>query len=632
MKKQLMWICILAVIGITGCTQPDDSSSSVDVSVPETAFTETSGTDAAATDENGKRSYENMTAAEIAAMLTVEEKANQMVMPAIYNLTLKDMERNDYGTILSTIGLTGFDAERWSNTIDNYQQNALESDTGLPFVYGQDSVHGVNYCVGTVIFPHNINIGMANDPDLTYEMGLAVADEMKLSQMVWNFAPCVAVSGDPRWGRTYESYSSDPERVKSLALAFTKGQLEAGVIVCPKHYLGDGLVKYGTGETSSDGISRIIDRGDAQLSEEEIQSQLAIYKALIDEGVQTIMISHSSLNGVKMHENADYIAGVLRQELGFEGMVVSDWDSIQNIQSTSDYKQQIILAVNAGIDLLMEPESFQQCAQYLVEAVDEGSITEERMNEAVTHIIQMKMEAGVFDDPYFDNVQTKQTETGSAEYRDLARTLAEESLVLLQNDGILPIQEGTTIFVTGPAANDTGVQCGGWTRQWMGLTDAENKERKVIEGATTILEGLEAIAPEYGLTIITDEAQASQADMTLLCVGEIPYAEWNGDTEDLSLTGELGLSGNQDAIDLAASLGHPTVTLVVAGRNVILPENNWNAVVMCGLFGSEGDAVANVLTGKSPFTGTLSMPYYDSISNLEAGVPLYEVGYGLRYE
>ncbi|MBR2912326.1 MAG: beta-N-acetylhexosaminidase, partial [Oscillospiraceae bacterium] len=246
--------------------------------------------------KNTLNHYEGMTAAEITATLTLEEKAYQMQIPAIYSCNAKDMKKTNYGSILSTFGLVTQTPNAWKGIITNYQKNALESDSPIPFLYGQDSVHGVNYAVNTVIFPHNINIGAANDPELTYKMGLAVADEMKMTRMIWNYAPCVAVSSDPRWGRTYESYSSDPEIVKSLGGQFTQGQLDGGVIVCTKHYIGDGSVVFGTGEVK-DGTDRLIDRGNAVLTKEEIDAQLAIYKDQIDRGAQSIMISHSALNG-----------------------------------------------------------------------------------------------------------------------------------------------------------------------------------------------------------------------------------------------------------------------------------------------------------------------------------------------
>ncbi len=628
-RKTLAFLSAAMLLLSVGCSNlPEDFFAS------ETESTITASIEETVDADNDPLScYAGMSAAEITATLTLEEKAYQMQIPAIYSCGAKQMTKTNYGSILSTRGLVTETPNAWAAIIDGYQEAALQADSPIPFIYGQDSVHGVNYALNTVIFPHNINIGAANDPELTYQMGLAVADEMKMTKMIWNYAPCVAVSSDPRWGRTYESYSSEPEIVKALSAQFTQGQLDGGVVVCAKHYIGDGSVVYGTGETK-DGTDRLIDRGDAILTDAEIDAQLAIYKELIDRGAQSIMISHSALNGVKMHENAHYIEDVLRGELGFKGVVVSDWESIQNIDGADTLKEQVIIAINAGIDWLMEPMDFEEVCQYIVEAVQEGRISQARIDEAVTRIIQMKLDAGLFEDPYLEHVTTVQDEAGSAEYRDLARALVEKSLVLIKNENeVLPLQAGTTVFVTGPAANDTGVQCGGWTRQWNGLTDADNSRKKVIEGSTTILEGLQALAEEYDLTIITDEAQAADADVTLLCLGEQPYAEWNGDTADLSVTGALGLDGNADAIALAESLDLPTVTLLVAGRNVIIEEykDNWDGIVMCGLPGSEGDGIGNVLTGKSEFQGKLAMPWYASVEDIAAKTPWLEVGYGLTY-
>lgn len=577
--------------------------------------------------------YEGMTAEEIVATLSNEEKAYQMVIPTIESIQNRDMKEFCYGSVLSQYAPTENDASEWRKQIDNLQKNALLSDSPIPFIYGQDSVHGVNYCLNTVIFPHNINIGCANDEELTYKMGLAVADEIKLTKMIWNYSPCVAVVKDPRWGRTYESYSSDPEIVKSLSSAYTKGQLEGGVVVCAKHYIGDGSVTFGTGE-NSEGVNRLIDRGNAELTEAEIKEQLTIYKTLVDEGAQSIMVSHSALNGTKMHENKYYLIDVLRNELGFDGVIVSDWNSIQNIESTKNYKEQIIIAVNSGIDWLMEPYTANECATYLVEAVEEGSISQERMDEAVTRIIQLKLDAGLFEDPYLNNITTVQQKTGSEEYRKLAEELVEKSQVLIKNENdILPFKNGTKIFVTGPALDDSGIQCGGWTREWNGRSD-KHWSGEFIQGTTTILEGLEQVADEYNLTIITDENLASDADVTLLCLGETPYAEWNGDTADLSITGSHGAEGNKQSIEFAKSIGKPTVTLIVAGRNVIIEEykDDWDAIVMCGLPGTEGKGVADVLSGDAEFSGKLSMPWYSDVNDIENKKVWLDVGYGLTTE
>ncbi len=230
-----------------------------------------------------------------------------------------------------------------------------------------------------------------------------------------------------------------------------------------------------------------------------------------------------------------------------------------------------------------------------------------------------------------DNVTSDYSKMDSEECKDMARQLVEESMVLLKNDNsILPLKEGTKIYVTGPAANNTGIDCGGWTLQWTGGVDGSTK---FVKTGTTILEGLQKLAEEYNLTIITDPEQAQEADVTVLCVGELPYAEWEGDTEDLSITGELGCPDNEEAIREAKTLGKPTITLMVAGRNVIYDqyEADWDSIVMCYLPGSEADGVANVLLGKSVFKGKLAMPYYSNVKDIGTENYKYNIGYGLEY-
>lgn len=557
---------------------------------------------------------------EIVAGLTTEQKAAQMVQPAIYVLKDEQMKKNDYGSILSKSAT--ITAEEWRTTVDQLQALALASEAGIPFIYGQDDVHGVNYCKNAVYFPQNIGMGAANDPELMYRIGQITADEAKLCHMLWNFAPCVAQSEDPRWGRTYESYGADPEIIRSLGTAYTRGLVDSGLVACAKHYLGDGNVEYGTGENSD--VARLIDRGDAVMTEEEINTLLEIYRGQIEAGVQTIMISHSALNGVKMHENKEYIMK-LKDEMGFTGFIVSDWNSVQNT-SPQTYHDQVVTAVNAGIDMLMEVQTYDEAKDIIVDAVGKGEITEERLNDAVTRIIRVKKNAGLFDDPMCERMKTVQTDTGSKEYRAVAEKAVEESLVLLKNEGnVLPLKPGTGVYITGPAANNAQAQCGGWTVDW------NRSPRKEIEGVTTIEEGLKQKAEEFGLTVYTDPEDSSKADVVLLCVGEQAYAEWNGDTEDLQLTGALGLNGNAEAMEEARALGKPVITLIVAGRHVILGEeyNHWDAAVMCYLPGSEGQGVANVLCGKSHFRGKLPSPWYGSVDQIHTEECFLPQGYGL---
>ena len=562
--------------------------------------------------------FEGMTAEEITASLTLEQKAYQMVQPNLTEVDPEDMRDHDYGSVLSHYD-DPFSTSEWDSVIDELQEGALSSEAGIPYIYGQDAVHGVNFASDTVIFPHNINIGATRDTEGARLMGLAVGGDILRTNMLWNFAPCVAVAKDPRWGRTYESYSSEPEIVSELAQAYTEGLVEAGVVACPKHFLGEGYVQYGTGEGD-----RLIDRGDSPMTPEEIEANLAIYQAQIDAGAQSIMLSHSSVNGVKMHANAELISR-LRDDLGFEGVILSDWESIHNIPGDS-LEEQVITCINAGCDMLMEPYAYQECVDIIIEAANDGRISMERIDEAVTRIIQLKMYAGLFEDPYLDNVEPVELEESTY---DLALRLAEESIVPLKDEAGLVIPDGSSIFVLGPAADDTGVMCGGWTYTWTGMADSDIGGNDFVPGCTTILEGLEEQADAHNWTIVTDRDQLMNCDYIVLAVGEYPYAEWTGDTEDLSVTGALGLDAEAD-ISLAAASDIPTITLIVAGRNVIITDymQDWDSILMCYLPGSTGGtAIAALLSGEAEYTGTLPMPYYESVEGIERGEYMYPVGY-----
>ena len=569
--------------------------------------------------------------ADLLGRMTLEEKAGQMVQGVIGDVTASDMTDLGLGSVLSGGGAVPGDnsIDAWQGLVEMYQDGAMQTRLQIPFLYGIDAVHGHSNVYNAVIFPQNIGLGAANDPALMYEMGAAVAEEMKLTHTLWNFSPCVAVSQDPRWGRVYESFSSDPLIVSSLAAAYLNGQTDHGITATAKHYAGDGGTVFGTGEGNN-----LIDRGDTQLTEAQFRAlHLAPYKALVDAGVKVIMASFSSLNGTKMSENSYYLTDVLKTEFGFKGFIVSDWEATAGLSGDS-FAQNVALAVNAGVDMLMEPYKYSDACSAIIDGVNNGSIPQERVDDAVARILTVKFDMGLFEDPYMDNLKTEVDTLGSAKYREIAKKLVEKSLVLIKNqDSILPLKKGQKIFVTGPAVNDIGVQCGGWTKTWQGLTDEMNGG-KITEG-TTILEGLEAYADANNMEIITDPNRADEADVVILAVGEMPYAEYEGDTADMSLTGSTALPGNSDAISMVYSLNKPTVTLIVAGRQVIIDEyiDAWDAVVMCYLPGTEGAGVASVLTGETPFTGKIPMPWYKDVNEIgTAGADLqFAKGYGLSY-
>ncbi|MBP5432594.1 BspA family leucine-rich repeat surface protein [Ruminococcus sp.] len=567
--------------------------------------------------------YAKMTPKQIVEEMTLEQKAAQMVQSIAYMTSDEEMQEQCFGSVYGDAGM--YSSAEWRELVDGFQQGAVDSETGIPYIMALDDVHGLGYCRDAVYFPHNIGQGAANDEELAYQVGRITADESKLCHLMWNLYPCVAQSVDPRWGRTYECYSSDLDIITRLSTAYTKGLIDGGVIACAKHFFGDGNVVYGTGEQTD--YPRIMDRGDSQLTEEEIDELLKVYQAQIDAGVQTIMVSFSSLNGVKMHENGEYI-WKLKNEMGFEGFIISDYQAIE-FTSPETYEDQVASAINSGIDMLMEADRYDDARKSIIDAVRNGKISEERINDAVERIIKVKQNAGIFDDPFCENIETVQQETGSMEYRAVAEKLVEKSLVLLKNENeTLPIKEGTKVYITGPSADNPRVQCGGWTMGWV------ESPTKNISGVTTILEAFERYAEDYGIEVITDPEQAENADVVLLCIGETSYAEWYGDTTDLELCGMLGLNGNREAIDEAKALDKPTVTCIVAGRQVILDEedyNNWDSVVMCYLPGSEGKGVSDVICGCSDFTGRLPEPWYGSVEQIGTDENVFGLGYGLSY-
>ena len=624
--RRFLAAALIASFSLTACTEAVPTDTSLTGNSDITVQDEPAQPVPEAT---GIARYAGMTAEQIVATLTLEQKAAQMMQPTIYNVAPYEMADTDYGSILSKYEeWPMFTVSQWQEVVHDYQENALASEAAIPFFYGNDSLHGVNFASGCTIFPHNINIGAANDPELTEEYGALVGSDIAHTGMLLNFSPCVAAAQDPRWGRTYESYSSDNGIVTDMATAYVRGLIGERCIVCPKHFFGDGYTVYGTGEIPD---IMLLDRGDAQMTDEQIEEQLSVYQALIDEGVQVIMLSHSSLNGVKMHENAEYIS-MLKEEMGFEGIVLSDWDSILNCSGES-FEENVVLCINAGIDMLMQDTEHETCMQYIIDAVNDGRISMERIDDAVTRIIRVKLEWGLFDDPYLENLEPSY-EFNSDRSHEVARELAAESFVPLKVGEHMYIEPGMKVYVMGPAADDVGVLCGGWTYYWQGASDEEVGGQHFAEGQT-ILEALQAAADEIGFEVITEESRLPECDMILLCIGEIPYAEWYGDTEDLSIVGNCALAGNAAAIAEAADTGKPTCTVIIAGRNVIVDGyiNAWDSCLMCYLPGSEGgNAIADVLTGNAVPGGALPMPYYSSVDQIGTDECWHDIGWSALEE
>jgi len=530
---------------------------------------------------------------DLLSRMTLDEKIGQMTQAdnrAIGNND--DILMYHLGSILSGGGSdpsSGNSALDWANLYDFYQQKALQSRLMIPIIYGIDAVHGHSNVVGAVIFPHNIGIGAAGDSLLSVEEGRITATEMAATGIDWTFAPCVAVPRNERWGRTYEGFGETPELVKKLGSAEIKGlqndslNTPTSVVACAKHFLGDG----GT----TDGI----DQGNTEITESELRAiHLPGYIEAINSGVRTIMASYSSWNGVKMHGNKYLLTDVLKTELRFSGFVVSDWAGID--QLPGDYTSDVKTSINAGIDMVMVPNNYAEFFNTLKSLVLQDSVSVARINDAVSRILRVKFELGLFEHPYADRSLLPQV--GSEEHRAVARRAVRESLVLLKkNDNVLPLPKSNVkILIAGEHADNLGWQCGGWTIQWQGGSGN-------ITDGTTILQGLQKVAPQADFVYSADgNFTDTTADYVIAVIGETPYAEGGGDRTDLTI--------DKKQIRLVRKLkklGIPLITILISGRPMIINPvlHNSDVFFAAWLPGTEGDGIAQILFGDYTPSGKL---------------------------
>lgn len=525
--------------------------------------------------------------------MTVEEKVGQMIQAERRYMRISDITRYCLGSVLSGGGsVPGKNSvEDWRNMIEKMQKAAAKTRLGIPILYGVDAVHGHNNLAGAVIFPHNCGLGATPDSQPAFIAGKETARAIRQTGVTWTFAPCIATASDIRWGRTYESFSENPRRVADRGLLAMRGIHDGGAVSCIKHFAGDGGTLFGTSQKTPG----YLDQGDTRISEEEFyEMHLNQYKRLIDNGAMTVMASYSSFNGVKMHENYRYLTEVLKNEWQFRGFVVSDYAAVEQC-SGKNYRENVILCVNAGVDMLMEPIRWKQAYRSILYGVKKGLISEERINDAAVRILTVKYLSGLMDEPVpsFEKIDTDAV-------RSEARKAAESSFVLLKNEeNLLPLKPDVKVCILGPAADSVGVLCGGWTIEWLGKTDNPSV------GGKTLREAVSEFLKTTGGSVTS---KPEEADVILLAVGEEPYAEFYGDAADLSLYGDKALKGNRAAVAAARKSGKPTVAVLVAGRPRIVTEEikEWDAFVMAWLPGSEGaDALVNALWGKSPLRGRL---------------------------
>jgi len=560
---------------------------------------------------------------DLLSRMTIDEKIGQLVQADHKAVTnMQDMLTYHIGSILSGGGsdpASGNTALDWANLYDSFQQKALESRLKIPIIYGIDAVHGNSNVEGAVIFPHNIGLGATGNAELVQDISRITAIEMAATGMDWAFAPCVAVPQDERWGRTYEGFGETPDIVSPLGDASVRGlQGEilnnlTSVAACAKHYLGDG------GTTGGD------DQGNTEVTEEELRAiHLPGYITAIENDVKTVMVSYSSWNGQKMHGHNYMINDVLKGELGFKGFVVSDWAGID--QLPGDYRSDIKTSINAGIDMVMVPNNYTEFYNSLNSLVTSSEISNARIDDAVRRILAVKFELGLFEHPYAQ--RSLLPLVGSEEHRAVARKAVRESMVLLKkSDNILPLpKSGSKILVVGEHADNIGLQCGGWTIQWQGQSG------DITEG-TTILEGLRKIAPGAEIIYSPDGSYTGDdIDYIIAVIGEHPYAEGDGDRENLNLE-----NSDIEKINELKSKGAPVITILISGRPMIINPvlHNSDVFFVAWLPGTEGDGIAEILFGDAIPSGLLPLTWPASMEQIPINVgdddynPLFPYQYGI---
>ncbi len=510
--------------------------------------------------------------------------------------------------------------EAWADMVDTFQHRALQTPLKIPVIYGIDAVHGHNNLKNAVIFPHHIGMGCTRNPDLASACARITAFEVNATGIDWTFGPCIAVPRDERWGRTYEGFGESPELAESFAraevLGFQSDSLGSKntIAACAKHYIADG------------GTAGGINEGDALISEEELRSiHLPGYISAIDAGVATVMASFNRWNGSFCHGDSFLLTQLLKKELGFNGFIVSDWNGIDHL--SADYTEAVKMAINAGIDMAMAPYNYERFINSLTMLVDSGEVSMDRIDDAVRRILRVKFQMGLFEHRFTD--RSLFDSVGCISHREVARQAVRESLVLLKNNGVLPLQKsGKKVIVIGSKANDIGVQCGGWTITWQGMPGD-------ITAGTTILEAIRQAQGQSSVSYSTTVPAVTDADAGIVVVGENPYAESNGDDKDLVLSpAEINL-----VRDLH-NAGIPVVTLLLSGRPVIVGDilDYSDALVAAWLPGTEGQGIADVLYGDYDFKGILSHSWPASMSQIPVNAgdqdydPLFAYGYGLNYE
>lgn len=580
---------------------------------------------------------------EIVAGMTLEQKIGQMTQPDIRSVTPEDVRRYYIGSVLNGGGAwPGMNKHAsvadWLKLSDDFYRASMSTDMKIkvPVIWGTDAVHGHNNVYGATLFPHNIGLGAARDPALVERIGRATAEQVRATGITWAFAPTLAVVQNPRWGRTYESYSSDPALVKSYGEAMVRGlQGQLGtptsVLASAKHWLGDGGTFQGK------------DQGETRTSEADLaRTHAAGYYGSLAAGVQTVMVSYSSFTDTatgkrwgKMHGNAHLVGDVLKRRLGFDGLVVSDWNGIEQVPGCTKWR--CPQAINAGIDLVMVPDDWKQFIGATVEDVNAGRIPMGRIDDAVTRIIRVKMRSGLFNASPAAGPRPDPSVMNSPQVRELAREAVRKSLVLLKNDnGVLPLRRGGRILLVGKGADSLPMQAGGWSLTWQG----DQTSNADYPNADTLLSAMRKTLGQDRVDYSVDGSGVDVRSYSAVVVvaAEEPYAEMKGDIVfPASIRHSARYPQDLAALQRVSGQGIPVVTLLFSGRPVAANDliNRSDAFVAAWLPGTEGLGLADLLLagrdGKPAhdFTGRLPFDWPASDCLPAKGGVQYPRGYGL---
>ncbi|MBD3401386.1 endoglucanase [candidate division GN15 bacterium] len=589
---------------------------------------------------------------DLLSKMSLEQKIGQMLQTERLAVSPQQVKEHHIGSVLSGGGSNPGNntPSDWVAMNDAYWAASTEADEhhlGIPLLYGVDAIHGHNNVRGATVFPHNIGLGAANDPDLLERIARITAKEVLATGVEWTFAPTLAVARNDHWGRTYESYSEDPEIVSAYAERFVMGlQGDLGqdsVLSCAKHWVGDGGTEHG------------IDQGDTKVSLDELERiHIAPYYGAIQSSVLTVMASYNSWNGNKCHGHHYLLTDLLKKRMGFTGFVISDWNGTD--QLAEDFEEAVGLAANAGIDMFMVPEKWREFLNAMKNLAKKGAVPMQRIDDAVRRILTVKFAYGLFEMPRpAERYWSNHASFGSTEHREVAREAVRKSLVLLKNDdSVLPVEKNARILVAGKNADSRGHQCGGFTVEWQGTSGND-----AIEGGTSIWEGIHQVAPNAVLSEDGSAADSQDFDVAFVVIGERPYAEGLGDVRSDATVArgstperpDLVLKPYSDTLELAvthpedlqvikriAEKGIPVVAVLVSGRPLVVNQELQvsTAFVAAWLPGSEGRGVADVLLGDFDFQGRLSFSWpkhTDQNPNRgeEPYDPLYPYGYGLTY-